>query len=326
MYLLMPPSEMLLMASVTDVTARNRPVMQSVRRGFTLVELLAVMVIIAILMGLLLPAIQSSRESARALTCRNRLAQIGIALHNYQSAHRVLPPGTQNASGPIKSNDSSGYHMGWMTQILPYLEQQSAYHRIDFTRSVHDPANATIRNYWISEFACPSAPLASGLAGLTSYFGVHNDVETPIDVDQNGVLFLNSSIREDDIPDGVSNTCFVLEGPPIWGVKSEWMPGTRYSLRNAVLARPDWKAGEKSQTNYDWHPTMLPFVDEFSWRKRIEVFEKQGEYVGGGGSFHHHGSHFLLGDGAVRMISNNIDIRTLRNLAHRADGELIGQF
>ena len=104
-------------------------------------ELLVVIAIIGILIAMLLPAVQGVREAARRANCANNLAQIGTALSNYQSAHLALPPGTIETKGPIYSVPQ-GNHISWMTQILPYLEEQSAYKQIDFSQGAYDKKNA----------------------------------------------------------------------------------------------------------------------------------------------------------------------------------------
>src|SRR4051794_30989678 len=100
------------------------------RPAFTLIELLVVIAIIAILIALLLPAIQSSREMARRVQCSNNLLQLGVALGHYASTHQVLPPGVVNQTGPIL-NLPNGYHVGWAVQILPFLEQKSVHRRFN---------------------------------------------------------------------------------------------------------------------------------------------------------------------------------------------------
>ena len=182
--------------------------------GFTLIELLIVMAIIAVLIALLLPAVQQCRESARRTQCKNNLMQIGIALQNYEAAHGMLPPGTQNVTGPIVSKENEAhFHMSWLTQILPFLERTNDYNHIDFTSSVYSSSNRPVRARTLAGFLCPSDPstLPAGV-GATNYCGIHNDYEAPIDVNQYGVLFLNSSVRCEQITDGLSNTIFVIVG------------------------------------------------------------------------------------------------------------------
>ena len=112
------------------------------RRGFTMIELLTVVAIIAILIALLLPAVQAAREAARRPSAPNNLLQLGVAMGNYASTHHVLPPGVVNDKGPI-ANLPRGYHMGWAVQILPFIEQGNIYRHIDFRQGVYAGANIT---------------------------------------------------------------------------------------------------------------------------------------------------------------------------------------
>ena len=271
------------------------------------------------------------------------MMQIGLALNNYMMAHEVLPPGTQNDTGPIQSKEGTGYHMSWITQILPYLEQQNVYNHIDFNNSVYDPANAPARQQRINSFLCPSdgSNGVSQTAGATSYYGIHNDFETPIDVNQNGVLFLNSSIRYEQITDGSSNTIYVAESRLNTGSDLGWMSGTRSSLRNLVVAIPnnppaaaqssDDAAGSsmsvaQAEPTFRLHAASLSNVNNNNLRQELADLEAGREFVGGASSFHVGGGHFVMGDGAVRFISQNIDPKTFRNLGHRADGEMLKDF
>jgi prepilin-type N-terminal cleavage/methylation domain-containing protein len=207
------------------------------RRAFTLVELLVVIAIIGILIALLLPAVQAAREAARRSSCCNNLNQLGIALHHYEAAHEMLPPGVVNPKGPIR-NEPAGYHVSWLVQILPYIEDGNTFRHVNFSVGVYDPKNATVRGVTRSYMLCPSdsgasrsgrkmpgpgmpgapgAPAMPGVTeseiqvGLANYAGCHNGVEAPIDAANSGVLFLNSRITTRDIPDGSSFTLMASE-------------------------------------------------------------------------------------------------------------------
>ena len=310
----------------------------SFRAGFTLIELLVVIAIIAVLIALLLPAVQQAREAARRTQCKNNLMQLGIALNNYLMAHNVLPPGTQNATGPIVSKEDGGYHMGWLTQILPYIEQQNAYAKIDFDLSVYDPANKPVRDSRQRTFICPSEPRVppANTIQTTNYCGIHNDFETPIDVNQNGVLFLNSSIRYEDVRDGSSNTIYVAEIRLDATSTLGWMAGTRSSLRNVVIAVPKTNnnnGGQAGAEEFTFSSHKLgAFSDTADLQRQMAEIANQApnadaktvaEVVGGPSSYHTGGFQALLGDGAAKFISFNISPTLLRNLAHRADGEIL---
>lgn len=309
------------------------------RSGFTLIELLVVIAIIAVLIALLLPAVQQAREAARRTQCKNNLMQIGLALNNYMMAHEVLPPGTQNDAGPIHSIEGGGYHMGWLTQILPYIEQQNVYHHIEFANSVYSDPNAPVREQSIKTFVCPSDPhvgrsdpmAAPRKLGQTNYCGVHNDYEAPIDVNQHGVLFLNSSISYEQVRDGSSNTIYVTETRINAMSMLGWMSGTRASLRSSgipesrklapalpMAVAPVEVSGE--------HFTHLYSHPQTYWDQEIIWANNNPDFVGGCGSWHTGGWHIALGDGSVRFINVNISLDTLRQLLNRADGEMMKDF
>lgn len=197
--------------------------------GFTLVELLVVIAIIGILVGLLLPAVQAAREAARRMQCSQNLVQLGVGLHNYEMAHRVLPPGTVDSQGPIM-HLPVGFHHSWIVQILPMLDEGVAYGLMDHSQSVYSQANFRVRGYSLQMLLCPSSPNAYESMN-SSYGGVYDSREVPIDVDNNGVLFLNSHVRFDDITDGASHTIFVGE-KLIDATELGWGSGTRATLRN----------------------------------------------------------------------------------------------
>jgi len=293
----------------------NEPACRARERGFTLIELLLVVGIIAVLISLLLPAVQSARENARRVQCTKNLMQIGVALANYASTHKVLPPGVVNDKGPI-SNVPAGYHFGWAVQILPYLEQTPIYREFDFSQSVYAPRNDTARGHRIQSFLCPSV----AWTGLTSYAACHHDVEAPIAADNHGVFFLNSRISYDDISDGPAFTIFAGEflghGPGLG-----WAVGTMSSLRNTgvPINYDDPITGRRA-------PTQLP-LNASSDLSELNSLVKDGllpaGYVGGFSSNHPGGANFLFGDGSVRFLSQRIRTPVYRSLGNRADGNLI---
>ncbi len=325
---------------------RSRSPRHPRRRGFTLIELLVVIAIIAVLIALLLPAVQQAREAARRTQCKNNLMQIGLALQNYMLGHEVLPPGSVNATGPIvNKEDETQYHMSWIVEILPYIEQQNVYHHIDFKQGVYSLANTPVRSRKLATLVCPSDPHTfSRTVGMTNYCGIHNDYETPIDVNQNGVLFLNSAIRYEQVTDGSSNTIYVTESRGDMGSDLGWMSGTRATLRNGVIwtnraameaaatapaslppAATDGNEAAKPagpiEANYTLHFVAGGFGPPVSLQPNAGP-----AYVGGPSSHHVGGWHNVLGDGSVRFMSQNIDPTLFRNLTHRADGEMLSDF
>jgi prepilin-type N-terminal cleavage/methylation domain-containing protein/prepilin-type processing-associated H-X9-DG protein len=283
------------------------------RRGFTMVELLTVVAIIAVLIALLLPAVQGAREAARRAMCGSHLLELGIALSNYASTHHVLPPGVVEPKGPIL-NVPKGYHMSWTVQILPFIEQKNAYRHIDFRRGAYDDANATALTHRIGVFMCPSF---SG--GRSDYVGCHHDVEAPIDADNHGVLYLNSHVGYDDITDGRAYT--ILLGESTSGLMMGWASGTRDTLRNtgSPINAPDLSIPLGTQ------PYSTPAPGERL--AEFQQFVNDGviplDYVGGFSSHHGLGANFLFCDGSVQFLKQSVDAEVLRRLGHRSDGEVI---
>jgi len=330
------------------------------RRGFTLIELLVVIAIIAVLIALLLPAVQQARESARRTQCKNNLMQIGLALQNYIMGHEVLPPGTQNATGPIVSKeDATQYHMSWIVQILPYMEQQNVFNHVDFTASVYAPENNSVRVRQMPMLICPTDPHTFGKpVGLTTYCGVHNDYEAPIDVNQNGVLFLNSAIHYEQVTDGSSNTIYVMEARADTGADLGWMSGTKATLRNGIQwvnrtemvtaaaavaaaaiaeTQPAEATSPAEGTEAPDAPKSTPIEPSYQRHQNgsrggigipLQAIQNApgNNYVGGSSSHHTGGWQNVLGDGSVRFLSDNIDPKVLRNLTNRADGEMLSEF
>ena len=218
------------------------------RPAFTLIELLVVIAIIAVLIALLLPAVQAAREAARRSQCVNNLKQIGLALHNYDSANDVFPPGRINTY--IAGN---GHCWGAYSQILPFVEQQAIFNTINFSMNP-DPdytttsavVNMTAAVVTVNAFLCPSdgGPTLVQVGG--GLYSVHNyllNVGSGYSVVQNppagmtppnGILFENSAVRIAAITDGTSQTVAISEtirstagAPP---ALSHWRSSSRTHL------------------------------------------------------------------------------------------------
>lgn len=256
------------------------------RRGVTFVEILVLLVIMAIVLCLLMPALVGARERKRRLGCQQKLAQLIIAMHGYESAAGYFPPGVLNPEGPIRSV-AEGMHHGWIIQLLPFLDEQKLFNEIDPNVSIYDQAYDGIRADPLYATRCPSAPVS--LASQSSYAACHHDEESPIDLANHGVFFLNSQITKDDILDGEKFTLFLGEKR---SSESElgWMSGTRSTLRNTGSAL--------NQT----------------------IEKPTPEYVGGFGSWHANVTHLSKGDGSVTAHSNSIDPIVYQQLGHRSDG------
>ncbi len=283
-------------------------------RAFTLVELLVVIAIIGTLVGLLLPAVQAAREAARRCSCLNNTTQLGLALHNHEFHTGHFPAGVINPDGPIR-NEAVGQHLSWTVQVLPYMEQNSLFRMFDQQAGAYAEVNDTLRRSNIEVLRCPSSPgprggdQSSTPIGWSSYAGCHNSIEAPIDVGNDGLLFLNSRIRFDDILDGSSHTLLVSEHvfeDPIDGVSPVvlgWPSGTRATLRNTGRIEPISKR-------------------RFTGLVEDEPAEKGLLTVGGFGSYHPGASVVSMADGSTRAISDSINLEVLHALGSRAGGEL----
>lgn len=329
------------------------------KSGFTLIELLVVIAIMAILVALLLPAVQQAREAARRTQCKNNLQQIGFALHSYYNSFETLPPGVVNRTGPI-SQSPEGYHHGWMIAILPYLDAPLLADAIDPLVSIYDEKNLKARKIVVSSYLCPSDPASTRSipenkeVALSNYCGNHHHTSGLIDTNNHGVLFLNSHVRYKDIYDGSSKTLLVgeaMRSPEDLG----WASGTRSSLRNGGLSINQTPAGsayyndplfkmpkaidedESFASGYGSEAMGMGYGEEDpeggeiagSQPVRPPSPETPSGFAydpGGFGSPHTGGAQFLMCDGSARFLSENIDPSVFKHLLDRADGVDVGEF
>jgi prepilin-type N-terminal cleavage/methylation domain-containing protein len=195
------------------------------RRGFTLVELLVVIAIIGILLALMLPAIQSARESSRRTHCSNNLKQMGIALHHYHDALGSFPPGYLAAVPYNNADHDTSPGWGWSSLMLPYAEQLSLANKLDYGLPIEHPVNAAGIAVALPIYLCPSDAYpgasftvtdANGIAlatvGPSSYAACVGGDESAADGPTGlGVFYRNSRVRAADIRDGLSTTVMVGE-------------------------------------------------------------------------------------------------------------------
>ena len=286
------------------------------RSGFTLIELLVVIAIVAILIALLLPAVQVARESARRANCRNHLKQLGIALHNYADAHRVLPPGYFYQPNPA----GNGMGLGWGTMLLPLLEQGPLYRQFNFNVPVWDNANIAPRTKHLPVFLCPSDPVSEqqfvmmgGPPAEEYAAGCYVANFGPPDLDANqeqrdGVFSRNSSTRFADVRDGLSQTLFVGErvnGPFHIGASH----GIHFSYETTWCC-----AVREASDPTDDHGHMVLFQTSHPPNDA----QSDDRDVS---SAHESLSYFLMGDGRVRGLSVNINLGVYQALSTRAGRE-----
>ena len=293
------------------------------RAAFTLIELLVVIAIIAVLIALLLPAVQQAREAARRTQCKNNLAQLGLAVQNFEMAHGRLPAGSTDPNRPIR-NEKKGQHLSWTVRTMPYLDQHNIYEHFDLDVSVYDPKNAQGRGAVIAMLLCPSDfRNSTDEGGLSNYAGCHHDVEAPIDTDNHGVFVLNKGIRYKEIADGATNTLLIGEKANEPGDDLGWASGTRATLRNVGGGISSVYASQFATAPAKVEPADDPAL---AAPPPTNVSTASVLYVGNFNSRHVGGCHFALCDGSVRFLSDRINQQTLQNLANRDDGQIISDY
>jgi prepilin-type N-terminal cleavage/methylation domain-containing protein len=325
-------------------------------RGFTLIELLVVIAIIAILVSLLLPAVQQAREAARLSQCRNNLKQIGLALQNYEGRHGVYPPGYVSgpqipAMGPVDPQfNDAGQGWGWQTHLLPDLEQTAIFNALKLSLPCYDPANAVTVRTPLNLYRCPSDaggqnPAFGETVNVVDVndqtlvvFGRSNYVANvgsstlwcswPVTLEPNGALFRNSRVRVSDVVDGLSNTVFVGERSSNLG-DSTWPGAVPFSTH---FSWPPFAGIGTGGTNrqYDGpgafvgaHSGPCPYEDPV-------VIHPPNSPLGHSDQMQslHSGAvaGILMGDGSVRVIGASINLGIWAGLCSRNGAEVLGDY
>lgn len=295
-------------------------------RGFTLIELLVVIAIIAILIALLLPAVQQAREAARRTQCRNHLRQISLGLHNYQSAHRVLPMGILGTNGTSRAN-----HVltTWLTFLLPYVEQSALHDAYNFNRRFSHLDNAVAVRQTLGIYLCPSnseIELVDDKFGPGHYAAVAGTLPGSND----GVLYPLSATRFRDVADGTSNTLAVGEiNFDIHG----WARGS-LDMGGSGGGGGGGSGGGSGGGGaaHGWARGVLRWWKASAGCAQPGLNPPQTNCGGGAerrfqfSSPHEGGVHFALCDGSARFVSENINADLLRALMTRRGGEVVGEF
>ena len=294
-------------------------------RAFTLVELLVVIAIIGLLVALLLPAIQAARESARKTSCRNNLHQIGVALHNYESAFRKLPPGYKYVSSP--AGNALGH--SWTDMVLPFMELKDIADRIDFKKPIFDPVNALAREIHIDTLLCPTDDLSPtgfvemgderyAMACYVANFGtpdLDDDQEQKLDPTGRpwGPFYRNSQTRLKEITDGTAKTLMVGErqnGP----FRQSGVHGVHFAYETT------WAGAVRELTDpTDDHGHMVLFQTGHTPNSPLSDDRDVS-------ASHSTEALFLMCDASVHSISENIDEKVYLGLGTMNRAETATEF
>jgi prepilin-type N-terminal cleavage/methylation domain-containing protein/prepilin-type processing-associated H-X9-DG protein len=314
------------------------------RRGFTLAELLVVIAIIAVLIGLLLPAVQRVREAANRMSCTNNLKQIALAAHNHHTAFGRFPAGAVALGDPAYFGawPYGERYTGWVIPLLPYLEQDSVYRGsianpdVFFAGGRNSVAGTVIKTLICPSDGLPDPPqfelIAPGVdpfhpdgayTALMSYGASWGTRYTPYPVPlvKDGVFNYNMATRVTDVTDGTSSTILFGErdsNDPLWPDSwpyplvsfAEWYPGEPPYGGRVALTSINYRLPASIKTNPP--PYRSPAGMDIA-SKRMTAY----------GSRHPGGCNLAFADGSVRFVSESMDLVTLQALSTKAGGEVL---
>jgi len=326
-----------------------------VRRGFTLIELLVVIAIIAILIGLLLPAVQKVREAAARMSCSNNMKQLGLALHGFHDANGKLPPSGANDVAPF-GNGGNGWGSSWKVYILPYIEQDNIFRQWVFANNSGyqnvSPNLTLINRVTLKVYRCPSSPMPDFYASsnnngqiemMTSYTGVAGSSIDPTATamteccngggniaSNGGVLYPGSTVKLTDISDGTSNTIMVGEqSDHLRDANGIPIPGPYTAITSQ--GPHGWTMGSANVS-----PNLTLNIRSFNTvTTRWEIGRRGlGDSASNGtnnntgtnipfSSGHSGGAMMLFGDGSVRFLPTSTTLQNLQWMSSRAGGEVI---
>lgn len=303
------------------------------RRGFTLVELLVVIAVIGVLGGLLLPAVQSARESSRRVRCAHHLRQIGIALHSYHDANGCLPPGRFKTYDPRYAGQrppctSTIIDKSLLVHLLPFVEQAALYSAINQDLTIVGAENQTVHAVAVATYFCPSDPASgvrelnagalapygypdspggrarmafSGYAGCTGSFAVLAlpmadrgcRVDPRAAAQNDGSFHDLSPVRLSSITDGLSSTLFVAE-------RANGHLTAQDAFRDGFSRKHGW------WITGNWGDTLVTAFYPPNAPSRVALGASDA-WTNSASSFHPGGVNVLMGDGSARFIKDSID-------------------
>ena len=310
------------------------------RRGaFTLIELLVVIALIAILIGLLLPAVQKVRDAAARAQCQNNMKQLGLALHNFHDSHGVFPASGWTMAGP---GNPAGKYVGWRPLTLPFIEQENLQKLYDFNLDWWQGTNVPASAIPVKTYQCPAVPQRADVMSAVAHTPrpamtfsnpiAPTDYEAIMGVQPGSinphlgsnyynsgnrfsVMYRNSRTRMTDVQDGTSSTIMVVE----------------CGARPLVFRNRAAQSSLANDQGIGWADSEGPFsLDGSSADGSLEgcgagcraAMNKRNDNEPF--SFHTSGGNFLFGDGHVQFVRDSVSLRTLAALCTRAGGEVVG--